>query len=131
VGSKLDHHYHNIRLLQLLSGYSISVSLKGREPNCNTTSVVGMIIVICPKSFLKYMRVFWVMTLCSVAVGYRHFGGLCYLHFQGLRAREHEHLCVSSKLLKESHSQIYRSQFQSLALELFFGMTSFPSFCKS
>jgi hypothetical protein len=27
--------------------------------------------------------VFWVMTLCSVVVGYQRFGGPCCLHLQG------------------------------------------------
>jgi len=29
------------------------------------------------------VEVFWVVTSCSVVVGYRRFGGLCCLHLQG------------------------------------------------
>jgi hypothetical protein len=29
------------------------------------------------------VEVFWVVTPCSVAVGYRHFIDPCYLHLQG------------------------------------------------
>jgi len=29
------------------------------------------------------VQVFWVLTSCSVAAGYQHFGGPCCLHHQG------------------------------------------------
>jgi hypothetical protein len=28
------------------------------------------------------VEVFWVVAMCSVAVGYRHFGGSCCVHLQ-------------------------------------------------
>jgi hypothetical protein len=30
-----------------------------------------------------HVEVFWVVMLCSVVVGYQHFGEPCFLHLQG------------------------------------------------
>jgi len=35
------------------------------------------------------VKVFWVVMLCSVVVGYQCFRGLCCLHLQGITAQHH------------------------------------------
>jgi hypothetical protein len=37
----------------------------------------------CSQTPSIQVEVFWVVTPCSVVVGYQHFGGPCYLHLQG------------------------------------------------
>jgi hypothetical protein len=37
----------------------------------------------CYKSISLQVKVFWVVTLSNVMVGYWHFRGPCFLHLQG------------------------------------------------
>jgi len=50
------------------------------------------------------VEVFWIVTLCSVAVGYQHFGGSCCLHLQGRYLKQEEtalHILCNFKVLAQ------------------------------
>jgi hypothetical protein len=52
------------------------------------------------KTLTFLVRVFWVMTPCTLARGYRHFGGPCWLHLQGeVRGSGHIIIFVKIKFL--------------------------------
>jgi peptidoglycan biosynthesis protein MviN/MurJ (putative lipid II flippase) len=77
-------------------------AFKISSPTCGSTTAYARHEIFTAMRI--HIVVFWVMTLCGVVIGYKSYGGTCFLRLQAVRSSE---TLVSYIAIRRQNAEVY------------------------